>query len=625
VDWEIIAAMVDEKASGGAIVQHLSKIRERLKNEGHDVPPSIRKTGGRNSQGGATYQAFPTPSRNQEYDITWDEDVEMTDMTGDETDDTFTLQRRLPSQRKKMGPASGHRYDMDDSSNNGEDDDHFSTAMDTQGDGFEDDEIVGANDPEMRFDNSVEGWPSKHLPAMVQDTSENSQMGLAPFSGSQNNEQELSSHLDPNFVHNITTWSKNSSGFGSMGNPQDSSLIISFPVSLIDGVPILRNKAEVMPPPQKKKKLEPKGSGESKPSASTKMANESTRPTKPTRPSKPTRPTKPTSSTKKTQPVITNAPATVPAAGHGEQINAFGVPHPRRRYDPVLNDPMNDLMFNIGDDVGPPAPYFGSGHESSTSYNFNHTAPMTRGDDIATYALARKRKEHEGFNMNLDNPPAGTICPLAVPTGVRYAEEAARDAQFRKRLMERSATDLSPEEIAREAMARTRKRLTERRKKMAIELGLRPYDDYDETPLEAGEPTAKELQELCDYIIDLEDSNPGYKFAVSDEELGQGAPVPVYSTESYLANAANAVASNDVGGDLQSTSFVDFWGNNRPLDDYFGDALWGMELVEPGTQLATDTGETTVGENLQSNQVEPSQNIEATEGQDSTNGNSITG
>ena len=788
MDWDEIAAMVDEKASGGAIVQHLSKIRERLKSEGHDLPPTIRRPGGRTSQGSATNKSFSSP--NQDNEMPWDEDIEMTGMTGDEIDDAPTLRKRLPSQRKRNGPAPSHQLDLSDSFDYGEDDDNSSTAMDTIGNNSDYDEIVGANDPEMRFDSSVEAWPinggiTQHLSSIVQDTSDNGQMSLAPFRGVQNKEQKLSSHLTSSSVNRNTTRTKNF----SIGNPRSSSLIVSLPASIINGIPVLRNQTKVMVPPYRKKKPVPKESGSSRPSPSSKVAKESTRPSRPTHPPKPTRPTKPTSSTKKTQPVTANNPANVPVTGQGEQLNAPNVPCPHRQYEQVPKNPMKGLMFNIGDEVDPLNPYLGASADSMTSYNFSHTAPTDAADDMDAFSLARKREEYDGLHIDFDNPSAGTMCPLVAPRVVMTADDYAKDALIRKRLDarikkiedEREAARLGIEaaeainnqaqslssssgensfssishgkpaessypnqagqnfnglshDLSRvptlhrgfsstagwipneaplidqgydysglsleSAFPKTRKSQIGEDKEKALVTGsidpllfswpnsystatsangnttmsniqkfqaldnmlddsnffsqANPYpaapeqvqtpvcgnrESYDTSIFEGDNLTSSApggigsaqhdlvqdpfgmsnqmADSVQDSFVPLENTTEGAVINISNAEVL--ATFPTLTETSLIGHPGNLLASMAPRRETHAVPFIDEWGVDRPLDDFFGDALWGMDIPKHGIQMANETGETDFGDNTQSNQVESSEDTGPIEGQDPTN------
>ena len=46
IPWDKVGAAMGQKISGGAVVQHLAKLRTRMDNAGVDVPPSLRRGGG---------------------------------------------------------------------------------------------------------------------------------------------------------------------------------------------------------------------------------------------------------------------------------------------------------------------------------------------------------------------------------------------------------------------------------------------------------------------------------------------------------------------------------------------------------------------------------------------------
>lgn len=64
--WDAIAKQLDEKVTEGAVSQHLSKVRARLVELGHEVPPSLRRGGPPgSSRSSATNPTTPTSSTGQ--------------------------------------------------------------------------------------------------------------------------------------------------------------------------------------------------------------------------------------------------------------------------------------------------------------------------------------------------------------------------------------------------------------------------------------------------------------------------------------------------------------------------------------------------------------------------------
>ena len=46
INWDAVGRLMGSTVSGGAVIQHLAKLRQRMAGAGHDVPPTLRRGGG---------------------------------------------------------------------------------------------------------------------------------------------------------------------------------------------------------------------------------------------------------------------------------------------------------------------------------------------------------------------------------------------------------------------------------------------------------------------------------------------------------------------------------------------------------------------------------------------------